>query len=150
MSILDDLTGSQREAAARLASGETHNPIVRFVAGLPQLPSPRPRQYRPASPQRPTQQSLQDKLLARIKTIEETGYGHPGGNMLPAAALRPEVAKLFAGAGGVSGIDVSNMTPEEQRGLRLFLSPQWVMAQNNPGQTLTPEQRIAAQQGRLK
>lgn len=110
------------------------NPVARFALGLPvggrgveqaaaaQSGSPASSTGRKqnAGP------SIQDKLFARVRTVQDTGFAVPGPGVLPGYALRPEVRELFKDQGGVSGYDVSNITPEEQQGLAMLLDPKWV------------------------
>jgi hypothetical protein len=70
--------------------------------------------------------SIQAKLLARVRTGSETGFAVPGPGVLPGFALRPEVRAAFESMGGVAGFDVSNLSPEEEKGLAFIIDPKWV------------------------
>ena len=125
-----------------------HNPIARYALGLastdkgsytktPPVASggspggtgngPGVKQTPIGSQGKPSpEQSLQDKLLARMITVKDSGFAIPNGQgILPGVALRPEVRKAFEDAGGVVGIDITELSPEEERGLAMLLDPQW-------------------------
>jgi predicted naringenin-chalcone synthase len=118
-----------------------NNPVTRFALGLPsgtqgveqaqpqqQVQSPE-SQSQPVQAQRQsTPYGIQEKLLARIRTVSDTGFAVPaaGSGILPGYALRPEVRKVFEGMGGVAGFDTNNMSPEEEKGLAFILDPNWV------------------------
>jgi hypothetical protein len=78
-------------------------------------------------PRRDTRQpdSIQDRLFRRMLVADDVGYGTPGEGVLSAGALRPEVRQLFEDRGGVVGVDITNMTPEERNALRVLLDPRY-------------------------
>jgi hypothetical protein len=136
--------GRNEELAMYLASQgkrSVRNPIARFALGLPtgssgvdettQYASQKQLGKDPSKPA--TSSAIQDKLLARIRTVSDTGFAVPGPGVLPGYALRPEVRQAFESMGGVAGFDVSNMSPEEQNGLRLLLDPKWVAENQGRG-----------------
>jgi hypothetical protein len=90
---------------------------------------------------------LQQKLLSRIKTVEETGTAVPRleDGYIPGAALRPEVQALFKSAGGASAFYVGDMSPGERAAAdRYLIDPRWSQANANPGSTLTDEEKQQA------
>jgi hypothetical protein len=111
------------------------NPVARFALGLPtgglQVPEPQAQQVATQQGQGSSsggaaRSGIQDRLLARIRTRNDTGFAVPGPGTIPGFALRPEVRQMFEGQGGVSAIDVSNLSPEEENGLMIMLDPKWV------------------------
>lgn len=143
---------------AALGSKAPTNPVVMYLMGNPAKTAPgKPAAPQPAQPNPVVRaatsagkaiedqaKAIQAKLLSRIRTVEETGWGQPGPGTLPGAALRPEVRSMFEPAGGVSVIDLNGITPEEQNYLRFLLDPSWVAKQNDPGSGMTEEEKASA------
>lgn len=146
-SLLIDLGKSKRSAASLVASSggrELHSPVVRFVMGLPASdmgsPSPSQPQARPSSrpPSAPeaqstteaqSKESVQDKLFKRLLFADTVGYGVPGPGVLTGAAFRSALRGMGEERGGLVGMDVTNLTPEEERALPILLDPEWVERQ---------------------
>jgi hypothetical protein len=119
----------------------TVNPVPEWVLGPVEITETQPAKYTLGnvtinqSPKyalgqvtsQPVEQNktLQDKLYARILTDENMPASLD--NILPGYALRPEVQKVFGNK--ALGISLANMSPEEQRGLRFILDPQWIKEQ---------------------
>jgi|WetSurMetagenome_2_1015567.scaffolds.fasta_scaffold10221_15 hypothetical protein len=127
------------QLAALLAlrgSESMRNPVTRFALGLPLgSRAQQPSQPRSAFSQSQTASGVRDKLLARIRTVKDTGFAVPGPGVLPGYSLRPEVRQMFAEQGGVAGFDVSNLSPDEQKGLAFILDPKWVNENTGGGGT---------------
>jgi len=111
------------------------NPVTRFALGLPignqgVIPQPQPQPQPQPSSEKTAQgknnSGIQEKLLARIRTVAETGFAVPGPGILPGYALRPEVRAAFDEMGGVSGFDATKLSPDEEKGLALIIDPNWV------------------------
>ncbi len=94
--------------------------------------------------QRAKPDELFERMLSRVSTGKDTGIAQAGEGYLPAAALRPEVQRLFAPYGGASMIDVRDMSPDEMQMLRMWVSPQWAQRQQDPGSGLTEAERAEA------
>jgi len=122
-----------------------NNPVARYALGLPSgtqgVEQPRQAQQ-PAVPSPPAQgqrqttpSSIQEKLMARVRTVKDTGFAvpAPGSGILPGFALRPEVRAAFEDMGGVAGFDASNMSPEEEKGLAFIIDPEWVAERQGGG-----------------
>lgn len=155
--LIDLLMNEQsKQLGQRIASqgADTRaNPVVNMLMGWrgnaaqqqPTQPKPRAQaRAQSIAPQQTQGQDVQARILARIKTTDETGLARPGEGMLPGMALRPEVRKLFEPAGGASMIDISNLSPEERNGLKMLIDPSWAQRQSDPEATLSPEEMAAA------
>ena len=152
------MMAAQAARSARAGKSLYSNPVVNAIAGwkptslggqrLAQAQPQEQARLRPVqsskSPGKSAEQAIQDKLLARFRTVEETGFGVPAEGMIPGAAFRPEVQELFGGAGGISVFNPRDMSPEEMQGLQRLLDPRWVASQNDPGANLTEAEKAEA------
>jgi hypothetical protein len=120
---------------AQQGAAGIRNPVNRYLLGLPSTsPTAQDAQQlqtrnqedmrRREAAQR--ENSLKDKLFKRFITVDQAGFGVPGKGVITGAALRPEVQEAFKDLGGVSAIDVTNMSPEEETALMMYLDPKWV------------------------
>lgn len=129
--LRDLMGGSTREALGRRLASDPKalsNPVNRYLLGLPtEAPGAQVREQVAPMEAAPQQQPdpVWQKLLKRVRTVSETGLATPGPGTIPGAALRPEVQAMFKDLGGPSAIDVSNMSPEEEKALRLIIDPTW-------------------------
>ena len=132
------------ELMAQQGAAGIRNPVNRFLLNLPssspvagvagqQQAAAQPRPAQPAKQERKLN-SMQEKLFNRLITGKDAGFSIPGPGILPGVAVRPEVRKMFEDVGGITGMDVTNLSPDEERGLMFILDPVWVAKRQPNGQ----------------
>lgn len=86
-------------------------------------------------------QVMADFALRRIVTGDSSGWGgalDPG--VVTGAALRKDVRDAFEKYGGVTGVYIGNMSPEEKRRMLLLLDPVWVQQHPDWDKQQQPDQ----------
>lgn len=116
---------------ANQGAGGVRNPVNRMLLGLsnPAAEGPAPGvvvQPSAAATGAEPALGLRDRLFRRFISAQQAGFATPGPNIIPGAALRPQVQEAFKDAGGVFGVDVTDLSPEETNALRFMLDPSWV------------------------
>ncbi|OFW58433.1 MAG: hypothetical protein A2Y75_01610 [Candidatus Solincola sediminis] len=121
---------------------DLNNPVVRSYLGLKQgdpgtniagLFSPQAATANPQPKKESAEPSqvLQDALLKRMKFANDVGFATPGPGMLTGAALKPEVRQWGEEyGGGIVAVDLSGITPSEEKALRYMLDPKWLERHN--------------------
>jgi hypothetical protein len=151
-SLLIKLGSSRRRAVnmvARPGGQGVHNPVARHVLGFPSEsgvgaagaaadsgPAARPPST-PSGRENATAsavESVQDKLFKRLLFADAVGYGVPGPGVLTGAAFRSALRSMGEERGGLVGMDVTNLSPEEERALPILLDPEWVARQRRSQQ----------------
>jgi hypothetical protein len=144
-SLLVEFGKSKRGAASLLAQTggrALRSPVVRYVAGLPSSDLGSPDAQRPGDlssrekprPSTPEKPSVQDRLFKRLLFADSVGYGVPGQGILTGAAFRSSLRSLGEERGGLVGMDITDLSPEEERALPILLDPAWVDRQRRSQQ----------------
>ena len=170
---LDELTTPGPVAKGLAQPGGVANPVLRYLAGLPEsggLPSagggePVPQSRAPRqkvkkmNPEIERLMAVQNKIRMRMAGGRRSAIdarlkaaGNPlsatairaGPGYLPAVAFRKEIRDQYADD-PLEMVPTNNLSPEEQGELAKMLDPEWVRGQIDPGGDLTAEEIAQAQ-----